>query len=71
LVRQAGLAFVDLWEGIVKSKRDIFNEEYELHLSTWGPNCGAPLDVYKGHLDVLLKAARELAEEKIEAMYER
>lgn len=33
-----------------------FSELLEDHLSTWGPHCGAPLEVYKGHLRTLLTA---------------
>ena len=32
---------------------------YEEHLATWGPNCGAPFAVYKGHLDALLEDIRQ------------
>ena len=34
-----------------------FEEEYQSHLDTWGPNCGDPKSVYKGHLDKLLNVA--------------
>lgn len=33
-----------------------FEDILALHLSTWGPNCGAPLAVYEGHLMKLLEA---------------
>lgn len=33
-----------------------FDRELSLHLTTWGPHCGAPLDVYEGHLRKLLGA---------------
>ncbi len=32
-----------------------FLQEYADHLETWGPNCGAPLGVYVGHLNILLR----------------
>ena len=38
--------------------------EYEDHLSTWGASCGAPLAVYKGHLDALLTEQRKAAEDR-------
>jgi DNA polymerase-3 subunit epsilon len=33
-----------------------FPDILESHLSTWGPSCGAPLSVYRGHLEKLLEA---------------
>lgn len=40
-----------------------FKTEYEEHLSTWGPNCGASLKTYKGHLDRMLAPLhQEIAE---------
>ena len=33
-----------------------FAEELADHLETWGKNCGAPLAVYRGHLEKLLNA---------------
>ena len=34
-----------------------FDREYESHMATWGPHCGAPKSVYAGHLKVLIDAA--------------
>lgn len=31
-------------------------DEIRLHLSTWGPHCGAPRSVFAGHLKVLILA---------------
>jgi hypothetical protein len=36
-----------------------YKQAYLDHVATWGPNCGAPKSVYKGHLDSLLSAYRE------------
>lgn len=35
-----------------------FAKEWESHMETWGPHCGAPKSVYEGHLRALLKAYR-------------
>ena len=35
-----------------------FQQELELHISTWAAHCGAPKSVYIGHLNVLLDACR-------------
>jgi DNA polymerase-3 subunit epsilon len=40
-------------------KHEDFAAELQTHLETWGPNCGAPRDVYEGHLMVLLAAHGE------------
>ncbi len=40
-----------------------YADEYVSHLLTWGPNCGAPRSVYQGHLDVLLRSARDAERE--------
>ena len=44
-----------------------FAEALDLHLSTWGPNCGAPLAVYRGHLFKLLTSHAELCARSVEA----
>ena len=36
-------------------------EQYDEFLSTWGPHCGAPLSVLKGHLDALIRKVRQEA----------
>jgi hypothetical protein len=41
------------------SEERAYAAEYESHMSTWGPNCGAPKAVYEGHLRVLLEAYRK------------
>lgn len=38
-----------------------FDEELKSHLETWGPNCGASLAVYTGHLQKLLLSAQNIA----------
>ena len=48
-------AFVCACLGSVASEGS-FPDVLERHLSTWGSNCGAPLAVYRGHLEKLLEA---------------
>jgi hypothetical protein len=47
------------------TKKEIFNDAYADHMETWGPHCGAPKLVYKGHLDKLLLATRDYCFETI------
>ena len=42
-----------------------FEDQLKNHLETWGPNCGAPLAVYQGHLMALLKSHSEELREEI------
>ncbi len=42
-----------------------FADEYATHMSTWGPNCGAPKSVYEGHLKKLLEAQRKAINAKV------
>jgi DNA polymerase-3 subunit epsilon len=41
-----------------------YEQKREEHLSTWGPNCGASLAIYTGHLDSLLAEHGIWMEEK-------
>ncbi len=39
-------------------KKYEYTKAWNDHMETWGPHCGAPKSVYRGHLEVLIKAAR-------------
>ncbi len=47
-----------------------YEDEYAEHMLTWGPHCGAPKSVYKGHLDKLLRTALDAVRERCAKMAE-
>jgi hypothetical protein len=49
------------------SAKEEFMRQYKDHLETWGPHCGAPKSVFKGHLDKLLRTNVSATEERLKA----